>query len=80
MKLPEPTADVESSVVGTEKRYKFTALRRIEQGIHSVYTEAQLKQAVRDALEAAAQVCELFDATDPKYLAVEIRNMAKEIV
>ncbi len=37
------------------------------------------KQALIDLLEAAAEMCELFDATDPKYLAVEIRRMKEKL-
>jgi hypothetical protein len=46
----------------------------------NVYTEDQYKQGQRDALEAAAETCGLFDAVDPKYIAAAIRNLKKEIV
>ena len=58
IKWPEPVANIEAHVVGTAKRYKVTALEHIEIGEHAVYTEAQLKQAVRDALSLAADTCE----------------------
>ena len=45
----------------------------------AVYSEAQLKQYGRDLLEEAADLCDLFDATHPKYLAVEIRAMKEKI-
>jgi len=48
---------------------------------HLVYTEAQCKQAVRDALEAAAQKLESPAALCLRSDVIAIvRNMAKEIV
>ncbi len=47
------------------------------------YTEAQVKQAVRDALEAAAQICkERINYGEAGALLCEraIRNVAKEVV
>ena len=46
--------------------------------ITKYYTEAQMLQFRRDALEEAEELCELFDATDPIYLAVEIRKLKDE--
>ena len=42
------------------------------------YTEAQMLQFRRDALEEAAEMCELFDATDTKYIATAIRKIKDE--
>ena len=77
MKLPEPT-----------KLYFPTMLRKMwsggevqdwvnEQG--STYTEAQMRQAIKDALEEAAELCETFDATHPQYLAVAIRKLKEQV-
>jgi hypothetical protein len=46
---------------------------------HILGVDVYDKQAMRDLLEEAAEMCELFDATDPKYLAVEIRRMKETL-
>jgi len=80
MKLPE-------TELVNEIRYSGIAVNKVE--YEKLYTEAQLKQAVRDALEAAAKVCiSVSEKNESKgmYLwearksAEVIRNMAKEIV
>jgi hypothetical protein len=43
------------------------------------YTADQLKQAIRDALEEAAQLMECQDTQDPKYNAKAIRAMKENI-
>ena len=47
------------------------------------YSKAQLKQygddRAREALEKAAELCDLFDATHPKYLAIEILKLKDSI-
>ena len=50
------------------------------------YTESQLRQALRDALEQAAQMCEekhwtwhMGDTSGPKECAIAIRKMIGEI-
>ena len=45
----------------------------------NVYTEAQLKQAVRDAYEDAAKVCEKQDGVHDVIYAAAIRALIKEI-
>jgi len=43
------------------------------------YTESQMRQAIKDALEEAADLCETFDATHPKYLAEAIRKLKEDV-
>ena len=78
LKLPEPTAILDACALDRSKNCcrALHCTRRI-----AVNTDAQLKQAVRDALEAAAQ---LFPQPHAEYFGSNIqdaiRNMAKEIV
>ena len=74
IKLPEP-AGVITSKLGDHVGFKSAEVKKGD----VVYTHAQLVQAVKDALEEAADLCETFDATDPKYLAVKIREMKEDI-
>lgn len=56
-----------------------------DKGCHRepLFTEAQMKQygddRERAGLEKAAELCELFDATHPKYLAIEILKIKDSI-
>ncbi len=45
----------------------------------NLYTADQINQAVRDALEEAAQLMECQDTQDPKYNAQAIRAMKETI-
>jgi hypothetical protein len=44
----------------------------------SVDMHAYATQRERDAIERCAQICECFDACDPKYIAVEIRALLEK--
>ncbi len=76
MKLPEPALwhDPETS---QWKKLSKPARPTYE----AYYTEAQLKQAVKDALEAAAQTLEELGYDSNRGDCIDaIRNMAKEIL
>jgi len=77
IKLPEPFAyEVHRAMCEPDLSYVK------QKGVLSnepLYTESQMRQAIKDALEEAADLCETFDATHPKYLADAIRKLKENV-
>ncbi len=77
MKMPEPKAWIKY-LIGAEAKPNGQCYDIVFTPVDG-YSPLYDKQALIDLLEEAAEMCELFDATDPKYLAVEIRRMKEKL-
>ena len=56
IKLPEPSAEVDGCVASGNYNKCCRALQCTRRT--AIYTESQMRQAIKDALEAAAKVCD----------------------